>query len=434
MNKIAIVGFHNLHLMQFLYKYTDIFDKNNISYDVLYWDRDMDSNLKCKAFKGNSISYRYKMSNYQPKAKKIHGFVGCMRYFCKIIKKNKYDHIILLTTQTALPLYMLSRTVRKSKFVFDYRDLTYEKNSICRRIIKGIIEKSEFTAISSMGFKKVLGESNKFVMSHNVSNLKMECLPKKRSRNIRVVFWGMIRQIEWNKKICDLFGNVPGIELCYCGEGNTEELKKHCEKYHNIVFIGRYTVDQIPSFVEQTDVLLNLYENDEQQKPAMTVKLYDGIRYGLPMLISKGSYIWLSWYVVGVNVKYNTIDALIRKMREETEGMQVITVGVSSGGFIAAILASSLKASYCLDFAGQFSLLHHWTHVDTNPFLKELYSKNGHCFGEAYMYLGGLQYIILNQPYVSKTLNRLNMQKCAPMLKFFESAQKRMDVLYHLLH
>lgn len=83
--------------------------------------------------------------------------------------------------------------------------------------------------------------------------------------------------------------------------------------------------------------------------------------------------IWLSWYVVGVNVKYNTIDALIKKMREETEGMQVITVGVSSGGFIAAILASALKASYCLDFAGQFSLLHHWTHVDTNPFLKELY-------------------------------------------------------------
>ena len=172
MNKIAIIGFHNLHLMQFLYKYTDIFDKNNISYDVLYWDRDMDSKIKCRAFKGNSISYRYKMSNYQPKGKKIHGFVGCMRYFCKIIKKNKYDHIILLTTQTALPLYMLSGIVRKSKFVYDYRDLTYEKNRVCRRIIKGIIEKSEFTAISSMGFKKVLGESNKFVMSSQCEQFK----------------------------------------------------------------------------------------------------------------------------------------------------------------------------------------------------------------------------------------------------------------------
>ena len=276
--------------MQFLYKYTDILDNNNISYDVLYWDRDMDSNIKYKFFAGNKIAYRYKMSNYQPKLKKIRGFTGCMKFFCKIIRENKYDSIILLTTQTALPLYLLSRTVRKARFVFDYRDLTYEKNGICRNIIKGIIERSEFTAISSMGFKKVLGESKKFVISHNVSNLKIECLPKTNNKNLRIVFWGMVRQVEWNKKICDLFGNVAGVKLHYCGEGNTEELKKYCEKYQNITFTGRYTVDQIPSFVEQTDILLNLYENDEQQKLAMTVKLYDGIRYGLPMLISKGSY------------------------------------------------------------------------------------------------------------------------------------------------
>ena len=31
------------------------------------------------------------------------------------------------------------------------------------------------------------------------------------------------------------------------------------------------------------------YENDDIQRLATTVKLYDGIRYGLPMLISKGS-------------------------------------------------------------------------------------------------------------------------------------------------
>ena len=37
MSKIAIVGVHNLHLMQFLYKYTDILDSRGISYDVLYW-------------------------------------------------------------------------------------------------------------------------------------------------------------------------------------------------------------------------------------------------------------------------------------------------------------------------------------------------------------------------------------------------------------
>ena len=129
--------------------------------------------------------------------------------------------------------------------------------------------------------------------------------------------------------------------------------------------------------------------------------------------------------------KYNTIDALIKKMREETEGMQVITVGVSSGGFIAAILASSLKASYCLDFAGQFSLLHHWTHVDTNPFLKELYSKKWTLLWRSiYVFWGGSNILILNQPYVSKTLNRLNMQKCDSNVKILRVRSKNAWMCY----
>lgn len=292
MVKIAIIGFHNLHLMQFLYKYTDILDAHAIFYDVLYWDRDMDSQIKQKDFKGNKIVYKHKMSNYQPKIRKIRGFIGCMKFFCKVIRNNGYDHIILLTTQTALPLYILSKNVRKSKYIYDFRDLTYEQNNICKKLIKRIIKNSEFTAISSMGFKTVLGDCEKFVISHNVSNLVNEFYPKTKKKVIRIVFWGMIRQVEWNKKICDLFGNVNGIELFYHGEGNSEKLEVYCKEkqYNNIVFTGRYTTDQIAEFVKHTDVLMNFYENDKQQKLAMTVKLYDGIRYGLPMLVTKDSY------------------------------------------------------------------------------------------------------------------------------------------------
>lgn len=292
MVKTAIIGINNLHLMQFLYKYTDILDANGVSYDVLYWDRDLAPTIKQKPFGGNIIAYRYKMSNYQPKRKKIAGFFGCLRFFCKTIKKNKYNHIILLTTQTALPLYFLSRTVRESKYIYDYRDITYEKNAFCKKMIQKIIQNSEFTAISSSGFKEVLGENNKFIMSHNVSNLTYCPVNKTESEDIRIVFWGMIRQIEWNKKVCDLFGNVEGIKLTYHGEGKSEELKEYCHNkgYANICFTGRYTVDEIPDFAANTDVLLNLYENDEQQKLATTVKLYDGIRYGLPMVITAGSH------------------------------------------------------------------------------------------------------------------------------------------------
>lgn len=292
MSKIALIGFHNLYLMQFLYKYIDILDENNIEYDVIYWDRDMDSSIKVRTFNGCKIAFQYKMSNYQAKHKKILGFVKCLRFMLKTIRKNQYDKMILLTTQTALPLYMLSETVRKTQFIFDYRDITYERNSLCKKIIKKMIEKSEFTAISSQGFKSVLGDSSKFVVSHNTSNLKSEWKKKQSASNIRLVYWGMIRQLEFNKKICDAFGNASGFELVYHGEGEDSDLKEYCKRngYSNVKFTGRYTVDKIPVFASETDILMNMYENDKQQRLAVTVKLYDGIRFGLPMLVSKNSY------------------------------------------------------------------------------------------------------------------------------------------------
>lgn len=85
-----------------------------------------------------------------------------------------------------------------------------------------------------------------------------------------------------------------------------------------------------------------------------------------------------------MNSRYYTLESIIEKMKEETTGLEVMTVGISLGGFMAAILASSLNAKFCLDFAGQFSLLHHWMHVETNSFLQAMYSKNSNCIGEAY--------------------------------------------------
>lgn len=293
MEKIAIVGLHNLHLMQFLYKYTDLLDEKGVKYDVLYWDRDLDGSIKSKPFNGNPIAFNYKMSNYQPKYKKIIGFVRCIHYMNQTIKKRQYDRVILLTTQTALPLYFLNRDIRnRVNFIFDYRDLTYERIAVCKKIIQRIIAKSEFTAISSLGFKEILGESDKFLLSHNVSHIIRTPAPVTNYGRIRLVYWGTIRQVEFNKRICDVFGNDSRFEIFYHGEGYDRELRAYCEErgYKSVRFSGRYMVSQIEEFAANTDILLNLYENDEQQKLALTVKLYDGIRYGLPMLIARNSY------------------------------------------------------------------------------------------------------------------------------------------------
>lgn len=288
--KLAIVGFHNLHLMQFLYKYTDILDHAGIEYDVIYWDRDMDPTIKYKKFEGTPIAFQYKMSNYQPKYLKLIGFIKCIRFAKKKIKEGQYNRLIFLTTQTILPLFQTAMKY-SNRYIYDYRDITYEKLAVGKGRIQKLIMNSYMTAMSSMGFKEITGDSPKIIMAHNCSGMDFIPVKKNTSDKIRVSFWGIVRQVEFNKRICDLFGSDSRFELIYHGEGYVDALEEYCtEKGYGVIFTGRYSSQEIKAFASNTDILLNLYENDDKQTLAMTVKYYDAVRYGLPMLVTEGSY------------------------------------------------------------------------------------------------------------------------------------------------
>ena len=61
MGKICLIAFHDLYLMQFLYKYTEILDANGIKYDVIYWEREEEAKI-VRPFNGNAICYSFKTS------------------------------------------------------------------------------------------------------------------------------------------------------------------------------------------------------------------------------------------------------------------------------------------------------------------------------------------------------------------------------------
>lgn len=302
--------------MQFLYKYTEILDSYNIEYDVLYWERD-DVQYPIK-FKGRPIKYSYMTSNYMPKWKKIVGYLKCRSFFIKKIKENKYEKIILLTTQTAIALSPLVLTKYKKKFIFDFRDLTMEKNSIYRTIEMKLIQESSFVAISSPGFINRLNKEHKYVISHNCRNLMSNTHILNKKQPLKLTFWGMLRQEEFQRKICDLFGNDDRVEISYYGEGCTNQLSQYCkdQQYKNIRFRGRYYPEDIPKFVQETDLLLNMYENEGRQEYALTVKLYDAVRYQIPMLITKESYMakYLQDYCFAraVDIKNVNIEAIVK--------------------------------------------------------------------------------------------------------------------------
>lgn len=87
--------------------------------------------------------------------------------------------------------------------------------------------------------------------------------------------------------------------------------------------------------------------------------------------------IWLSWYVKGINSRINTIDLLIDWIKEETKGYKVKIVGMSSGGYIGALISSIINAEMCFCFSGQFSLKNHNNHINDNILLKKYYDSRG---------------------------------------------------------
>lgn len=317
---IAIIGFNDLNIMQYLNKYTNILDAEDICYDVIWWNRSgINNNV---TFKGNSISFNFKMNTYQPFYMKIRGFLKYAAFARNVIKQKKYNKLIVLTTQTAIPLYDLLTKQYTGRFIYDYRDLTKEKKSkFYTLMIRNLFQKSRYTMISSKGFLPEIGitDNETILMAHNTQKIcqKSNYQAKKNSSEpLRIVYWGMVRQIKHNKLLCDCFGNDKRFELTYHGDGFYKELRAYCQKkgYQNITFTGKYTLADIPKFINNTDILNCIYENDLNTKPTLAVKFYDAIHYRLPILVSSGSY--LSEFsrqcsgVKNINIKCREMDTV----------------------------------------------------------------------------------------------------------------------------
>lgn len=80
--------------------------------------------------------------------------------------------------------------------------------------------------------------------------------------------------------------------------------------------------------------------------------------------------IYKSWYVTGINYEINTIDKLIDFLKKETQGYNVILIGSSSGGYLAALLSKPLKAMKTIVFSAQFDLNIQGA-LNKNPFLQK---------------------------------------------------------------
>src|SRR5699024_6272758 len=124
--------------------------------------------------------------------------------------------------------------------------------------------KAKLNAISSSGFLEFLPDANyTTVHSFNKSvlnNIESRKNLKKRGEPIKICFIGYVRFFDIDKKVLQEFGNDDRFIVQYFGEGS-DILKDFCEKVNikNVEFHGRFNVEETKKFLEDADVINNLY-------------------------------------------------------------------------------------------------------------------------------------------------------------------------------
>lgn len=104
------------------------------------------------------------------------------------------------------------------------------------------------------------------------------------------------------------------------------------------------TQDQLEDTIEKNKFE---WENIAKSKSILT-------KYGKMIFVRD---MWKQWYINGINQKIDSVEKAIEFLRTETENMRVTTVGNSSGGYMATLVAQKLNAKMAYCVSGQFDIV-----------------------------------------------------------------------------
>jgi hypothetical protein len=114
-----------------------------------------------------------------------------------------------------------------------------------------------------------------------------------KQEKIRIGFIGYVRYFERNQKLLDCFANDPRYEVHYYGKC-ANVLKDYAEGkgIHNGVFHDSFPVSETGLYLENIDVMNNLYGNNTLNvRKAISIKLFHSLYAKIPILVNENTYI-----------------------------------------------------------------------------------------------------------------------------------------------
>lgn len=291
--KIGLVIASNRWFCPYVDIYANIFKAYDIDYDILYWDR---TNTERSAF-----SYNIPVNDNESSIKKFAHYFGYSRHLRKIIRRNKYDRLVIFGSACGIFLYPLLASKYKKRFIFDYRDLSIEQNALFKPIFRKLLTISRYNVISSPGFKKCLPKGFDYVLSHNfnidlvkqtVNNLCYDELAGMPNSVIDVLTIGGIRDFSSNVEVIDALANKAKFRMRFVGRGvASDKIEDYCKSLNvnNVFFHGYYKKENEPDFISTASFMNIYYPAVITHSTALSNRFYNALIYKKPMIVKSNS-------------------------------------------------------------------------------------------------------------------------------------------------
>lgn len=297
--RVLVIGFAKIKYMPYMNFYLDNIDRSANDVHLLYWNRDLLEEDTSNLTDATLHEFRCFQEDDVQKPSKLGSFHKYRRYAKGVIRNGYFDAIIVLHSLTSL---LIADELKKysGKYIFDYRDSTYESFSPFKMAIATLVKNSYATFVSSDAFRRFLpsSESAKIYTSHNLlidslSHRNEKELHGEISDKIRIAFWGLIRHEAINLEIIKKIASDRRFELHYYGREQQValNLKQYVadNRVENVFFHGEYKPEDRYGFARRTDILHNIY-HDGNTMLAMGNKYYDSAIFYIPQICMRGSF------------------------------------------------------------------------------------------------------------------------------------------------
>lgn len=302
---VAIVYIQDIRYCPYLSRYTDALQEQQIPFDLIWWERwaTPPKTPLPEATKLARACYVFNRASEMSRSpvRKVADFAAFSRYVRTLLKKERYDKLILLTTMSAMVLGDLLTGSYKGRYIFDIRDYSYEKLPGFRAIEGKLVDCAAFTCISSEGFREFLPRGREYVLTDNYFDGDLErgkfavFRKKPEGEPLILSYVGFIRYFQENRKILERLLGDSRFLLYYHGAGADYDKLLEYQAQKNtkqLVVTGYFDyATQKAGLCQQADIINNFYPSTlEIQRLATTNKTYDAIIYRKPQLVSAGTF------------------------------------------------------------------------------------------------------------------------------------------------